>query len=195
MDNNLDSWVAQYLKNQQDVYKYIPVDKVLSLIETLRNALKENKQIFVCGNGGSASNISHFACDLGKGASDKISKRFRIISLNENIAWMTAIGNDYVYEDIFVRQLENYAQSGDILLVASVSGNSPNVVKAIEWAKTNELHTIALVGGKKGRLTEIADKVIVINSDHYGVVEDAQMTICHILCYAFIENPSLGNFL
>ncbi len=194
MNDELNSWAEQYLQKQQEVYKYIPVDKVLSLIETLRNALKEDRQIFACGNGGSASNISHFATDLGKGASDKSSKRFRVFSLNENVAWMTALGNDYAYEDIFMRQLENYAQKEDVLLMLSVSGNSPNVVKAAEWAKTHGLHTIALVGSKKGRLAELANEVIIINSEHYGVVEDAQMTICHMLCYVFMENPSLGNF-
>jgi len=75
----------------------------------------------------------------------------------------------------------------------SVSGNSPNVVHGVEWAKKNGLHTIALVGGKKGKLAEIADSVIVIDSPHYGRVEDAQMGVCHMLCYAFMENPSLGE--
>jgi D-sedoheptulose 7-phosphate isomerase len=87
----------------------------------------------------------------------------------------------------------NYGKAGDLALALSVSGNSPNVVRALEWAKANGLQTIALVGAKRGRMAEIADHVIVINSTHYGRVEDAQMGICHMLCYAFMENPNLGE--
>jgi D-sedoheptulose 7-phosphate isomerase len=101
---------------------------------------------------------------------------------------MTALGNDYAYEDIFVRQLENYGRPGDIALSLSVSGNSPNCVKALAWAKEHGLSTIALVGSKRGRMAEIAEQVLVIADTHYGRVEDAQMGICHLLCYAFMEN-------
>jgi D-sedoheptulose 7-phosphate isomerase len=146
----------------------------------------------VFGNGGSAANASHFVTDLGKGASDKVGRPFRCLSLNDNVSWMTALGNDYCYEDIFVRQLANYARPGDLVLALSVSGNSPNVVRALDWAKSRGLHVIALVGAKRGRMADIADQVIVIDSTHYGRVEDAQMHICHMLCYAFMENPRLG---
>ena len=163
------------------------------MIENLRSALREDRQIFVFGNGGSAANASHFATDLGKGASDKVGGRFRVLSLNDNVSWMTALGNDYSYDDVFVRQLMNYGRPGDLMLTMSVSGNSPNLVKAIEWAKKNGLHTVALVGGKRGRLAELAEQVIVVNDTHYGRVEDAHMGICHMLCYAFMGNPELGK--
>ncbi len=117
-----------------------------------------------------------------------MNRRFRVISLNENVGWMTALANDYAYEDVFAGQLQNYARPGDIALGLSVSGNSPNCVKALEWARKNRLHTIALVGAKRGRMAEIAERVIVINDTHYGRVEDAQMGVCHLLCYAFMEN-------
>jgi D-sedoheptulose 7-phosphate isomerase len=160
---------------------------VARVIEELRTALKEDRQIFVFGNGGSAANASHFATDLGKGASDKLGKRFRVLSLNDNVSWMTALGNDYSYEDVFVKQLQNYARPGDIALSLSVSGNSPNCVKALAWAKENGLRTVACVGSKRGRMAEIAEEVLVIADTHYGRVEDAQMGICHLLCYAFME--------
>jgi len=182
----VDQWVRQYLDAQKEALDSIPVGEVTELIATLRNAFREGRQIFVAGNGGSASNASHFATDLGKGASDKLGQPFRVLSLNDNVSWMTALGNDYSYEEIFVRQLLNYGKPGDILLVLSVSGNSPNVVRAVEWARQNRLHTIALVGGKGGRLAELADQSIVVRSNHYGRVEDAQMGICHMLCYAFM---------
>jgi D-sedoheptulose 7-phosphate isomerase len=182
-------WISNYLRAQKAAHDSIPVDAVAELIGRLRSALQENRQIFVFGNGGSAANASHFATDLGKGASDKVGKRFRVLSLNDNVSWMTALANDYAYEDIFVGQLQNYGQPGDLAMSLSVSGNSPNCVKALAWAKQHGLHTVALVGTRRGRMAEIAEQVIVINDTHYGRVEDAQMSICHLLCYAFMENP------
>jgi D-sedoheptulose 7-phosphate isomerase len=185
----MNHWINDYLKAQKAALDSIPADAVARLIGIFAKALHEDRQIFVFGNGGSAMNSSHFATDLGKGSSDKVGKRFRVISLNDNVSWMTAIGNDYAYDQIFIRQLENYGKPGDLVLALSVSGNSPNVVNALEWAAKNNLHTIALVGAKRGRMAEIAREVIVIDSTHYGRVEDAQMAICHLLCYAFMENP------
>ena len=184
----MKSWINDYLKAQKAALDSIPVEAVTQILEKLRQALKEDRQIFVFGNGGSAANASHFATDLGKGSSDKLGKRFRVLSLNDNVSWMTALGNDYAYEDVFVRQLMNYAKPSDLVLVMSVSGNSPNVVKAVEWANKNGVHTIALVGGKGGSLAKIASQAIVINETHYGRAEDAHMGICHMICYAFMEN-------
>lgn len=184
-------YLQHYILQHKKAIDSISVPDVSLLIEKLRTALKEDRQIFVFGNGGSGSNASHFVTDLGKSASDKTFRRFRCLSLNDNVAWMTAIGNDYRYEDIFKRQLENYARPGDVVMVLSVSGNSPNLVTAIEWCKNNLVYTIALVGGKGGRLAALADQVLLINEEHYGRAEDAQMTICHMICYAFIENERL----
>src|SRR5688572_20831201 len=168
----MNQWITDYLKAQKDALDSIPVEAVEQMIEKLRRALKEDRQIFVFGNGGSAANSSHFATDLGKGASDKVGARFRCLSLNDNVSWLTALGNDYSYEDVFVRQLMNYGRPGDIVLALSVSGNSPNVLRAVDWAKHNGLHTIALVGAKRGKLADIAEQIIVINSTHFGRVED-----------------------
>jgi len=189
----LNQWIDRYRQEQQAATASIPIAQVARLIEKLRQILNENRQLFVFGNGGSASNSSHFATDLGKGSSDKIGRRFRILCLNDNVSWMTALGNDYAYEDVYVRQLMNYANAGDAVLTMSVSGSSPNVVKAMKWAKENGLFTAALVGGKRGKVAEIADETIVIQSEHYGRVEDAQMTISHMLCYAFMEMPEIGT--
>jgi D-sedoheptulose 7-phosphate isomerase len=189
----MKQWMTDYIKAQKAAHDSIPVEAVEQLIQTLRVALKEDRQIFVFGNGGSAANASHFATDLGKLASDKIGKRFRVLSLNDNVGWITALGNDYAYEDVFVGQLQNYGRPGDVALSLSVSGNSPNCVKALDWAKKNGLHTVALVGGRRGRMADIAEQVIVINDTHYGRVEDAQMGICHLLCYGFVENPALAK--
>ena len=186
----MKQWISDYVRAQKAAHDSIPVEVVAKLIGVLRTVLGEGRQVFVFGNGGSAANASQFATDLGKGASDKLGKRFRVLCLNDNVSWMTALANDYAYEDVFVGQLQNYGRAGDLALSMSVSGNSPNCVKALEWAKKNGLRTVALVGGKRGRMAEIAEDVIVINDTHYGRVEDAHMGICHMLCYAFIEGTS-----
>src|SRR5579859_2163589 len=158
----MKQWVSDYLRAQKAAHDSIPVDAVAALILQLKELHREGRQIFVFGNGGSAANASHFATDLGKGASDKLGKRFRVLSLTDNVSWITALANDYSYEDVFVRQLENYAQPGDMALAISVSGNSPNCVKALEWARKNGLRTVALVGAKRGRMAEVAQEVIAI---------------------------------
>ena len=184
-------WIANYIEAEKAALDSIPIEKVESIILKFKEAHAEGRQIFLFGNGGSASNASHFATDLGKGSSDVLGKRFKVLSLNDNVSWMTAIGNDYSYEDVYLRQLENYGQAGDIVLTMSVSGSSPNLVKAFEWANANGLHTIALVGGKRGKLAELANETIVIDDIHYGRAEDCQMGIAHMLCYAFMEVDEL----
>src|SRR5882762_4449571 len=136
----MNRWITDFITAQKAALDSIPADAVAQLIQTFQKALAEDRQIFVFGNGGSAMNASHFATDLGKGASDKIGRRFRVLSLNEHVSWITALGNDYAYDQIFVRQLMNYARPGDLALAMSVSGNSPNVVVALEWARNNGLH-------------------------------------------------------
>jgi D-sedoheptulose 7-phosphate isomerase len=191
--SQLANWIDRYRQEQQKATESIPTAQVARLIDKLRTILAEDRQLFVFGNGGSAANASHFVTDLGKGSSDKLKRRFRVLSLNDNVSWMTALGNDYAYEDVYVRQLINYAKPGDAVLTLSVSGSSPNLVKAVRWAKENGVYSAALVGGKRGRLAEIADETIVVASEHYGRVEDVQMTICHMLCYAFMEMPEIDG--
>jgi len=189
MNTTMTPWISGYLTAQKAALDSIPAEAVASLIDKLRVALKDGANIYVFGNGGSAANASHFATDLGKGASDKLGKRFRVLSLNDNVSWMLALANDYSYADVFVGQLQNYGRPGDIAIGLSVSGNSPNCVKALEWARKHGLQTVALVGAKRGRMAEVAEHAIVINDTHYGRVEDAHMGICHLLCYAFMEHP------
>jgi D-sedoheptulose 7-phosphate isomerase len=189
----MKTWISYYIEAQKQTLASIPIDKVGQLIAELKTALNEERQIFVIGNGGSAANASHFSTDLGKGASDKLGRRFRVMSLNDNVSWMTALGNDYSYKDIFVRQLENFARADDLLIVLSVSGRSPNILQTVEWARNKRLKTVAFVGQRGRDLAERVDIGIVLNSEHYGRVEDAEMGICHILCYYFMENSETLN--
>jgi D-sedoheptulose 7-phosphate isomerase len=187
----MEKFVDNYISGQVSALRSIKKEDVSKLITLFRHALDNDRQIFVCGNGGSAANASHFVTDLGKGSSDKTYRRFRCLSLNDNVSWMTALGNDYDYSEVFSRQLMNLGRTGDILMVMSVSGGSPNLVKAVEWAKANGCSTIALVGGSKGRLADLADHVLVVDDTHYGRVEDAHMGICHMIAYAFMEIDDL----
>jgi len=183
----INPWIAQYLEAHCRTMAAVPVEQIADLRTRFDRALKGDQQIFVCGNGGSAANASHFVTDLGKGASDAIGRRFRCLSLNDNVPWMTAIGNDYAYDDVFLRQLENFARPGDLFMAMSVSGNSPNVIRAVEWAAAHGLDTVGLVGGQGGQLAEKAAFVIQINDTHFGRVEDAHMLICHLLCYSYMD--------
>ena len=180
-------WLNNYIAAQKKALDTINPADLVPLIATLREAHRAGRRIYVAGNGGSAANSSHFVTDLGKNSSEAMPSPFRVMSLTDNTPWITAIGNDYSFDDSFVRQLQNYGETDDVLLVISVSGNSPNLVKALEWAKPRGMKTIALVGGKRGRAADLADQVIVVEDTHYGRVEDVQMNIQHMLCYVFVE--------
>lgn len=183
----MNDWIKDYLAAQQRLLASIDPEQVAGLVRVLSRAWHEDRQVFAFGNGGSAANCSHFAVDLGKSSSDVLAKRFKVISLNDNVAWLTALGNDYSYEDVFSGQLQNYGQPGDVALSISVSGASPNLVKGLAWARDNGLETIAIVGGRRGPMADMVDHAIVLDDLHYGRVEDAQMTILHMLCYVFME--------
>ena len=186
----MKTWLQDYIAAQHRALDSVPLDGIAQATETVRTAWREDRQIFAIGNGGSAASASHFATDLGKGSSDAAGKRFRILSLTDNVPWMTALGNDYSFEDIFVRQLQNFARPADVLIAASVSGGSPNLVKAFTWAKEHGMRTIALVGAKRGALAGLAEQAIVVDDTHYGRVEDVHMHVFHMICYAFMEKPA-----
>lgn len=181
-------WLTQYIDDQAKVLKSIPTKTLVRITELLEKAADEGRTIFVFGNGGSAGNTSHFATDMSKTVSDTTGKKFRVISLNDNVGLVTAIGNDYAYRDIFLQQLKNLAISGDIIFTMSVSGKSPNIVSAVKWAKKNRLTVITFVGKKGNALAKIANIAVKINSTHYGQVEDCQMIAAHMICYTLMEN-------
>ena len=182
-------WIGGYRAAQDRALASIPADTVADVIALVRRAGAEGRRIFVCGNGGNAANAAHFTTDLGKNASAAAPRPFKVLSMADNVAWMTAIGNDYAYEDIFTRQLANHAERGDVLILSSVSGGSPNLVAAARFARERGLVTVALVGAKRGAVADLADHLIVVDDTHYGRVEDVQMNILHMICYAFVELP------
>lgn len=185
----MEDYFVNYLDRFKQVINSISVESVREIHKLLKKAIEEERQIFVFGNGGSAMSTSHFATDMLKGAGDALGKRVKIFSLNDNVGLLTALGNDYSFDDVFSHQLKTLANPGDIVMTLSVSGSSPNLVKAFNWAKKNNVKTIAFVGGKKGQLSDIADTTLVIDSLHYGHVEDAHMIMCHMIAFSLIENP------
>ncbi len=162
----------------------------MALGELLYRAYRDGKHVFTLGNGGSASTASHMAADLAKNTIEQNMRRFRILSLNDNASLLTALANDLGYENVFSEQLKNLIRAGDLLIVISGSGNSPNVVAAIEYARERSAEVAAIVGFGGGRAAELADLAIVVHSDHYGIVEDLHLVINHILVDHFKERLS-----
>lgn len=167
----------------------IDLNRVTKAIEILAEARDHARTIFVCGNGGSASTASHFACDIVKGASFQRESRFRIMALTDSMPTITAYANDVSYDCIFAEQLRNFAKPHDVVMAISGSGNSPNVVNAVEVANAIGCRTIALTGRDGGKLGAAAELQIHVNAPHMGRIEDAHLVICHMICYSFMEHP------
>jgi len=165
----------------------INLDDVVKAIEILGEARANRRMIFVCGNGGSASTASHFVNDLLKGASFQRSSRFRIMALTDSLPTITAYANDVGYEDVFVEQLKNFAAAGDVVLVISASGNSPNVLRTVEYANSVGCRTLALTGRDGGKLGDLAELEIRIAAPHMGRIEDSHMAVCHMISFYFME--------
>jgi D-sedoheptulose 7-phosphate isomerase len=182
------SYPKQYKAALLEAIDRIDTSLVEQAIEWFREARDGSKQIFVCGNGGSASTASHFTCDIVKGASYNRDTRFRIMSLADSLATLTAYSNDVSYEHIFVEQLRNFAQPGDLVMCISGSGNSPNVVRAMEYANSIGCKTIALTGRDGGKLGPLAQLNIQVAVPHMGRIEDAHMVVCHMIAYHFMDS-------
>jgi D-sedoheptulose 7-phosphate isomerase len=182
------SYPKQYKAALLEAIDRIDISRVEQAIEWFGEARDGSKHIFVCGNGGSASTASHFTCDIVKGASYNRDTRFRIVALVDSLATLTAYSNDVGYEHIFVEQLKNFAQAGDLVMCISGSGNSPNVVRAMEYANSIGCRTIALTGRDGGKLGPLAQLNIQVAVPHMGRIEDAHMVVCHMIAYHFMDN-------
>lgn len=165
----------------------IDLDRVERATDLLAQAREEGRRIFVCGNGGSASTASHFATDMLKGASFGREKRFRIMALTDSLPTITAYSNDVSYECVFVEQLRNFAEPGDVLIAVSGSGNSPNVLRAVEYANSIGCHTIGLSGRDGGELAKLVGLNLQVAHSHMGRIEDGHMIILHMIGYYFME--------
>ena len=175
-------FTKNYLVYLSEVISKIDTESVEKMINTIMDARETRKAVYFVGNGGSAATASHFANDLAIG-SRASGKPFKVMSLTDNNAVMTAIGNDFGYDELFSKQLEAYLQDGEIVVAISASGNSPNVIKAIEYAKSRNCTTIGLTGFSGGKLREIVDINLHVPSEkgEYGPVEDVHMIFDHII--------------
>lgn len=184
--------IQNYISHLQGVLERLILADVKASIDAIMEAYYAEKQIFVIGNGGSASTASHIACDLGKGTSVPGKPRFRVISLTDNVATMTAWSNDLSYEDVFVEQLQNLVNPGDVVIGISASGNSENVLRAMRYASEIGCKTVGWSGFGGGQLAEICDINVVVDSNLYGPVEDVHLILNHIL-HAWIREELNGS--
>ena len=190
MKNNIDNiytdhaadFASSYIEYLSKVLKAINPNEISVFIDVLLDARKCGKNIFFIGNGGSAATASHFANDLAIGT-NSYEKPFRAISLSDNQAIITAIANDFGYEDIFSRQLQVLGCSGDVLVGISASGNSPNLIKAFNYAKQAQMKTFAITAFDGGKMKLIADAGIHVPTGfkEYGPAEDAHMVMDHLV--------------
>ena len=185
-------YVRSYLGKLETLLKTIDPKEVSRVGELLTAARAEGRQVFLCGNGGSAALASHMAVDLGKGCSRNREKRFRVLSLTDNVPWMTALSNDVSYDDVFVEQLKNYAEKGDLLIAVSGSGNSKNVLKAIQYANQVGCLTVGISGFAGGKLKDMVTHHVHVKAEHMGLIEDAQLIIGHMLVYGFMDTEGCG---
>lgn len=180
------SKITAYFEREKSALDSINKKDLNLVMNILEQAREDGRQVFVFGNGGSAATASHYCCDFNKGISYGKKKRYKMICLSDNVPTMMAYANDMSYEDVFVEPLKNFYRSGDIVLGISGSGNSLNVVRALEWGKTNGAITIAFTGYSGGKMKQIADYNVHIPVDDMQIVEDVHMVLDHcmmkILC-------------
>ena len=181
------TYTETYRTQLIDTLNALDLKKVDQAIAWLSEARDNGNTIFTTGNGGSAASASHFVCDMLKGASFKKDKRFRILSLHDNMPTLTAYANDVDYHDAAVEQLKNFAKSGDIVIAISGSGNSPNVLRAVEYANSIGCRTIGLTGRDGGKLGPLVQLEIRTSEPHMGRIEDAHMIALHMICYQFMD--------
>ncbi|MBY0505200.1 MAG: SIS domain-containing protein [Bryobacteraceae bacterium] len=183
------TYPEQYKQDLLKTMDLVDLNQVDQAIRMFAAARDEGRMIFVCGNGGSAASVSHFTCDMVKGASYQraVEKRFKILALTDMMPTMTAYGNDVGYDAVFLEPLKNFARPGDLFMTVSCSGTSPNVVAALEYAKQIGCKTIALSGKDGGKIGPLADLSINVAASHYGRIEDAHMIVCHMICYYFMD--------
>jgi D-sedoheptulose 7-phosphate isomerase len=177
--------IDDYVGRLERALDLLPRDRVAELGEALLRAYRNDKQVFTIGNGGSSSTASHMAADLAKNTIGPNMKRFRISSLSDNTPILTALANDLGYENVFYEQLVDVICAGDLLIVVSASGNSANILKAIDYAQRQSAEVVGLLGFDGGEAARLVDIPIVVRSDHYGIVEDVHLAINHILVEYF----------
>lgn len=174
--------VQEYILKLQQTLDLLPLQQVQKVIDELHEARMRQRQVFIMGNGGSASTATHFVCDLGKNTRKEGWPPFRVFGLSDNMALFSAYANDEGYENVFAQQLASYVQPHDIVIGISTSGNSPNVVNAIALAKTRKAKTVGFTGFDSGKLGPMVDIHVHTPSDCIEHVEDTHLILEHLIC-------------
>jgi len=186
--------VSQYIASLQPLLATLAAADFHQVEAILLRAREEGRTVFIIGNGGSAATASHFANDLNKGAAVIGQRRFRALALTDNVPLITAWANDTRYEQIFVEQMANFIHPGDVLIAISGSGNSPNIIAAVEWARREGAVTIGLTGGSGGRLRALVDCCLLAPADRMEQIEDMHLMLAHAICVS-IRNRITGKTL
>jgi len=172
---------SEYFARVSDTLNRVDLNAVTQLVQLLLKTREDEKNVFIFGNGGSAATASHVTGDFLKGISYGLDKRFRVQCLNDNVSGMMAISNDLTYDEIFIEQLKAFLQKDDLVIGISGSGNSTNVVKALEYARAREARTVAFCGYKGGKIKTIADLVIHTPIRDMEITEDIHIIIFHAI--------------
>jgi D-sedoheptulose 7-phosphate isomerase len=175
------AYVAAYRDEIARAWQSIDLAAFGRAAALLETAINQGRTIFSCGNGGSASIANHLHCDVLKGAQADTGLRPKVVSLAGPLELLTAIANDFAYAEVFVFPLRTLAAPGDLLITVSSSGNSENIVRAVEWARSNGLKSIAMTGFSGGRSAPIADVNLHVQAENYGIVEDIHQSLMHCL--------------
>jgi len=180
----------EYMAEFYDLMERMDLDQVGRAVERLREARDRGATIFIAGNGGSAATASHLVNDLGKATKRSGRPPLRVLGLSDNVSWMTALANDEGYERVFTGQLENFARSGDVLILISASGNSPNLVHAAAFARDRGVCTVGILGFDGGKLRRMVDEAVWLESEigSYGPVESGHTVICDIITTCLIQD-------
>jgi len=177
--------VDEYVRGLSQVLGRLPTDRIEEFVALLRQAREGGRCVFVFGNGGSAAAASHFACDIGKGTVQEGKPRFKVVTLHD-IATFSAYANDYGYETVFAEPLRSLARPGDVAVGISASGNSENVLRAMEVARELGLVTVGITGYQGGRLKDLVDLAIIVPSEDMQHIEDAHLAIIHAVFRALL---------
>lgn len=175
----------KYLRGVVDVLEQLPVSVIDDVVDRLWQAYRQERTVYLFGNGGSAALASHAACDLGKGTTSPGKKPFRVVSLTDNVSLITAWANDTSYENIFAAQLRPFIEGGDIAFAISGSGNSPNVLNGLRAAQEVGASTIGLTGFDGGKMKAMCDVCITAPSENMQHIEDSHLCIMHAVFLAF----------
>lgn len=185
MTPTFHTFINDYRAGFNAVIDSIDAEQIEQAAQLLRSAFENGQQIFIAGNGGSAATASHMACDLAKTTLGKGARlperRIKALALTDSVPLLTAWGNDVSYDSVFSEQLRTLADAGDLLVVISASGNSPNIIEAVRAAKEMGLHTLALLGFEGGAVKPMVDHSVVVRSSHFGYIEDAHSLLNHLI--------------